>query len=57
MAKTLQFKKLTYIKYENEEGAIIEMEDLSQRDINIVNEFLRNNEVKKIEKFRGVIKR
>ena len=52
----IQFKKLQMIKYINQDNQIISLRDCNKKDIVLINEFLKNNEIKNIICFKGVLK-
>lgn len=53
----MQFKTLKMIKYINNDNVLIELRDCSQTDIIAINEFIKNNEIKTILNFKGVIQK
>jgi len=52
----IQFKKLDMIKYINNDNVLIEIDNLKEIDTQAINEFIKNNEIKTILNFKGVIK-
>lgn len=53
----IQFKTLKMIKYINSDNVLIELRDCNDIDLNAINEFIKNNEIKTVLNFKGVIKK